>query len=92
MITLMVVILGSTALGLFFPLLYLPALRVLETSAFYEDVTKYVIAQNLGYLALLLHPFVYGLYYKQVRELMMKELKQATCRNKFNTAVVTPQP
>ena len=91
MITLLVVSLGSTAINLLFPILYIPA-RVLETPAFYEDMMNYVFAPNVGYLVLLLHPFVYGLYYKQVRESMMKVLKRAKCRNKYNSAVVAPQP
>ena len=91
MITLLVVSFGSSAFGLLFPILYIPA-RVLETPAFYEATMKYIVAPNVGYLVLLLHPFVYGLYYKQVREPMMKVLKRVTCRNKFNSAVVAPQP
>ena len=88
-ITLLVVVLGSSALGLLLPLLYFPII-LLDASAFYVNLVRYVVDPNVGYLMFLFHPFVYGLYYKQVREPMMKVLKRATCRNKFNS--VAPQP
>jgi len=91
MITLLVVVLGSTGLVLLFPLLYIPV-KALAFPTIYNDVMKYVFIPNFGYVVLLLHPFVYGLYYKQVREPMIKILKRVTCRNKFNSAVVAPQP
>ncbi|XP_065920508.1 olfactory receptor 7C2-like [Dysidea avara] len=91
MITLLVVVFSSTVFGLLFPLLYVPA-RLLETATTYEDVMKYVIGPNIGYMVTLLHPFVYGLYYKQVRDPMMKILKRLLCRDKFASAVVAPKP
>jgi len=91
MITLLVVVFSSTALGLLFPLLYVPA-RLLKTATTYQDVMKYVIGPNIGYMIPLLHPFVYGLYYKQVCDPMMITLKRLLCRDKFASAVVAPQP
>jgi len=89
MITLLLVILCSSALGLIYPLVYMLS-RVLDTAAYVDDMMDYVINRNVGYLVILLHPFVYGLYYKQVRDPMMKILKRALCRSKFNS--VAPQP
>jgi len=89
MITLLVVVLGSSAFGLLLPLLYFPVIA-LDSPAVYENFVRYGVTPNVGYLIYLLHPFVYGLYYKQVREPMMKVLKRVTCRKKFNSVV--PQP
>ena len=91
MITLLVVVLGSSSFGLLFPIFYIPA-RTLESSELYEDMITYMVAPNIGYLVVLLHPFVYGLYYKQVREPMMQVLRRVICRSKFNSATVAPQP
>ncbi|XP_065886708.1 rhodopsin, GQ-coupled-like [Dysidea avara] len=84
--TLLVVVLGSAALGLIFPLLYIPA-RILKSPVLFEST--HIVITNVAYLLLLLHPFVYGLYYKQVREPMMRVLKRVVCKN---SAVVAPQP
>ena len=89
MITLLVVVLGSSAVGLIVPLMYFPAIA-LGSPAVYENFLRYGVTPNISYLTIFLHPFVYGLYYKQVREPMMKVLKRVTCRNKFNS--VAPQP
>jgi len=55
--------------------------RVLDIAAYVDDMMDYVANRNVGYLVILLHLFVYGLYYKQIREPMMKVLKQTFCRN-----------
>ncbi|XP_065886668.1 trace amine-associated receptor 8c-like [Dysidea avara] len=89
--TLLVVVLGSTAIGLLTPLLYIPV-SVLAQGSVYNEVVRLVIGPNVGYIVLLLHPLVYGLYFKQVREPMMKLLKGTLCANKFNSAAVAPQP
>ena len=89
-VTLLVVVFGSTVCGLLFPLLYIPA-RLLENATTYENIMKYVIGPNIGYIILFLHPFVYGLYYKQVRDPMIASLKKTLCWDKFGSAVVAPQ-
>jgi len=91
MITLLVVVLGSSTIGMLFPLLYIPAV-FLESPIVYERVMRYVVAPNIGYISLLLHPFVYGLYFKQIREPMMSFLKRITCPCKFKSAAVAPLP
>jgi len=78
-ITLLVVVHGSPALGLLFPILYIPV-KILNAAELYEDMITYMIGPNVGYLMILLHLFVHGLCYKQVCELMMKVLKRVTCR------------
>ena len=91
MITLLVVVLGSSSAGLLFPLLFLSAV-FLDSPAVYERVIRYVVAPNIGFFSLLFHPFVYGLYFKQVREPMMRLLKRITCPCKCKSAAVAPQP
>ena len=91
MTTLLVVVLGSSSIGVLFPLLYIPA-AFLDSPAVYEEVVKRVLAPNVGLLSLLFHPFVYGLYFKQVREPMMRSLKRITSSCKCKSAAVAPQP
>jgi len=63
MITLLVVVLGTSSFGLLFPLLYVPTV-FLESPTVYEKVLRHVLAPNISYVAFLLHPLVYGLYFK----------------------------
>jgi len=88
LITLLVIVLGSTFIGLTFTPLYLLG-RFLIGSQGYQDLMELVVAPNMPYLVLLLQPLVYGLYFKQVREPMMKHLKRIFRINKMNT--VAPQ-
>ena len=90
MITLMVVVLGSSSYGLLIPLLLIPTI-FLKSSEFYRKILEYVIGPNITIFFLLLHPFVYGLYFKQVREPMMRLLKRITCLYKCKSAAVAPK-
>ena len=91
MTTLLVVVLGSSSIGVLFPLLFIPTV-FLESPAVYEGIVRYVVTPNVGFLSLLFHPFVYGLYFKQVREPMMRLLKRITCPCKCKPAAVAPLP
>ena len=91
MITLLVVVLGSSSSGFLFPLLLIPTL-FLEDPAVYEKIMQYVVGPNIIYFSLLLHPFVYGLYFKQVREPMMRLLKRITRLCKCKSAAIAPEP
>ena len=84
MITLLVVVLGSSSIGLLLPLLFIQSVN--------EGVIRYVIVPNMGFFSILFHPFVYGLYFKQVREPMMRLLNRITCPCKCKSAAVAPQP
>ena len=90
MITLLVVVLGTSSIGLLFPLLYIPAVY-LESPRLYEEFMLYVVTPNIDCIPLLLHPLVYGLYFKQVREPMMRLLKGITCPCKQKSAAVAPE-
>ena len=89
-ITLLVVIFGSSSIAVLFVLV----LNLLQLLWDYETIMKVeqVLGPNIIFIVILLHPIVYGLYFKQVRESMMKTLKRLFCKNKFNTAVVAPMP
>ena len=60
------------------------------TSPVYHDVMYLVVYPNTFYAVPLLHPFVYGLYFKEIHQPMMKRMKMLLCCSKFNTATVAP--
>ena len=72
MITLLVVVLGSSSIGLLFPLLFIPTV-FLDSPAVYEGVIQYVVGPNVGFFSLLFHPFLYGLYFKQANDKIAEE-------------------
>ena len=90
MITLLVVVLGSSSIGLIFPIILVTAV-ILESPKLYEDLVHYVITPNIDLISLLLHPFVYGLYFTQIREPMMRLLKRIIRTCKCKSATVAPE-
>ena len=90
MITLLVIVLGTTSAGLLHPLRFIPTV-FLESPAVYEEFMQYVVTRNIILISLLLHPFVYGLYFKQVRKPMMRLLKRITRLCKCKSAAVAPE-
>ena len=85
-ITLMVVNLTNILGFLFFVVLFLFGSVLID----YQEFLQYVIMANSPYLVHLVNPITYGLYFRQVREPMMKCLKRLTRMNKVNA--VAPQP
>ena len=90
MITLLVVVLGTSSLGLLFPLLLIPT-TFLKNPALYQEFLYHVAVPFTAYTSVLFHPFVYGLYFKQIREPMMRLLKRITRLCKCQSAAVAPQ-
>ena len=90
MITLLVVVLGNVFFGLLNPLLFIPIV-FLESPGVYIKIMQYVVRPSIIYFSLLLHPFVYGLYFKQVREPMMRLLTRITRLCKCKSAAVAPE-
>ena len=88
-ITLLVVILGSVLVSLLLTLIHHLG-RVLIDSKGYQEFMEHVFVPNYSFVIRFFHPLVYGLYFKQVREPMMKHLKGIVKINKFNS--VAPQP
>jgi len=74
MITLLVVALGGTLIGLLYPLSSV-AVKLLEPSVYYQCIISDIIRANAFYIIILLQPFAYGLYFKQIRDPMMKLMK-----------------
>ena len=94
MITLTVVMLAGSLLGiLFFPLYTFVALVDSNNLAF-EDFLHQLLMPIAGYTTILLHPLIYGVYFKQVREPMMKVLWCVTgsCEMRSATVIPLPQP
>ena len=88
-ITLLMVIFGYVSIVLFFvPLQVLG--RLFIDSQVYQDVMNYVISPNIELVLQFYAVLVYGLYFKQVREPMIKCLRRFLRINKINT--VAPQP
>ena len=90
MVTLLMLIIGSSMIAFLFVLL----LNI--SKLLWDDLVIMRVEQalhpNIAYVVLLLHLVVYGLYFKQVRDQMVRKLKNLLNRYKFNTAVVAPLP
>ena len=68
----------------------LSALHALRSSALFQELVNYFIISNVGYLTHLSNPFVYGLYFKPVQQLMIEQLRSSIRLKKVNAVV--PQP
>ena len=90
MITLFVVVTGNSFFGLMYPVMFL-SIVLFEFPAVYENIVRYIVTPNIGYITFLLHPFAYALYFKQVREPMMRLLKRITRLCKCKSAAVAPE-
>jgi len=90
MITLLVVVMGNSFICMLFPILFISA-TLFESPRVYVSVVRHVITPNIGYVTFLLHPFAYGLYFKQIRKPMINLLKRITCPCKCKSAAVAPQ-
>ena len=87
--TLLVVVIGNSLLGIFIQIMYF---STLECSVFYESVVRNLVVPNVSYVVLLLHPFAYALYFKEIRKPMMNLMRRVTCPCKCKSAAVVPQP
>ena len=87
--TLLVVVLGGALLNLMFvPLFFL--VQALIDSHIYHEVMRYIIGPNFAFITHFLDPLVYGLYFKQVRQPMMRCLRGTFRMRKLNK--VAPMP
>ena len=89
MITLLIAVLGSTFTGMIYSVLYIPV-RVAETATAYTQFIELIFASSIVYIFFLTQPLIYGLYYKQTREPMMKLLKSVIPCPQFKSATVAP--
>ena len=90
LITLLMLIIGSSLVAFSFILL-LNSLKLVWSHQTILGLEQ-ALRPNISYVVLFLHPTVYGLYFKQVRDPMVRKYKQLRNRYKFNTAVVAPLP
>jgi len=88
-ITLLVIILGSVFIPLLIAPLHLLGKFLVDSHVFHQSM-DFVIVPNVVFVVRFFHPLVYGLYFKEVREPMMKRLKRFASMNKYNSVV--PQP
>jgi len=88
-ITLLVVILGSAFIDLLFTVIYMIR-RLIVDFKLYHDFMENVVFHKVNLFVLFFQPLIYGLYFKQVRQSMMKQLKRFLNMNKFNS--IAPQP
>ena len=88
-ITLLVTVSGNIAIAVIGCIVYVSTLMVENKS--YQMFAKYIILPNLLHLALILHPLVYGLYFKQIRQPLCRRLKcmkqYCKCKRKLNSIV-----
>ena len=76
--TLLVILFRNYSIDVLFLTLYIPG-EVLINPTAYHNIMDYIIVPNVTYTTLLLDPFVYGLYFKQVREPMIRVSKRLLC-------------
>lgn len=89
-VTLLMILFGSSLVAKLFILML-----NLSTHLFSHQTTKEVdqaLNQNLMLIVFFIHPIVYGFYFKQIHEPMVRKLKGLCFRNKFRSAVVAPMP
>ena len=88
-ITLLVTVSGNIAVAVIGSIVYVSTLIVENRS--YQMFAKYIILPNLLHLAMILHPLVYGLYFKQICQPLCRRFKRMTqcckCKKKLNSLV-----
>ena len=86
MITLLVTILGSTAMAVIGVIIYELTVTVEGTS-----FVKFIMVPNLAYVIWSLHPLVYGLYFTKIRQSLCRRLKRMVrsckCHKKMNSVL-----
>ena len=85
-----VVMLGGILITISMSLLYLIK-AVAISSPFYHNVMVLIVYTNGFYAVPLLHPFVYGLYFKQIRQPMMKQMKGLLCQSDTTATAQMPR-
>jgi len=90
-ITLLVITFVNSGICISFLALYLPG-KFWINSTTYQNTMDYIIAPNILYTVLLLHPFVYGLYFKQIRDPLVKVVKTFFLTHSMVATAPTSQP
>jgi len=87
-ITMLVIASGGIVYSLVIIILFFLG-RLYISSISYHDFMDLILIPNSYFAIPLLHPFVYGLYFKQIRKPMLRSLKGLCC--KCNSSAVAPQ-
>ena len=74
-ITLLVTISGSMAILAINSIVYITATLMVEDKS-YQLFVKHMLIINLGYLAVTLHPLMYGLYFSEIRQPLCRRFKR----------------
>jgi len=87
MLTLPVILLGNLLISLAFIVICIPG----QFMIIHHGTMEYFVNPNIIYLCLLLHPIVYGIYFKRIHEPMIKLVLSWYTRCRQAIAVITPQ-
>ena len=79
--TLLVTVLGNIAIMVITSIFHILTLVVEDES--YHLFVNHILAPSSVHLVLILHPLVYGLYFKKIRQPLCRRLKRMTQRCKF---------
>ena len=74
-ITLLVTVLGSMAILVIVSIIHITATLMVEDKS-YQLFVKHMSIINLGYLTVIVHPLVYGLYFSEIRRPLCRRLKR----------------
>ena len=91
MITLLVTILGSLAITVIASVVYIYAKTLRVENESYQTFLKHILVYNLGVLSSIVHPVVYGLYFRDIRRPLCNKVKRIVQSCKFN-AIAPNQP
>ena len=84
LITLLVIILGNMAVLMIAFIVFMVSSLMIEDKS-HQTFINDILLQNLAYLSLILHPLVYGLYFREVRQPLCRRFKQMVqCCNFMN--------
>ena len=91
LITLLVAILGNMAVTMISLIVFMVLPLMVEDKS-HQTYINGILLQNLGYLSLILHPMVYGLYFREVRQPLCRRFKQMalSCKFKNKTNSILP--
>ena len=84
LITLLVIILGNMAVLMIAFFIFMVSSLMIEDKS-YQTFINDILLQSLAYLSLILHPLVYGPYFREVRQPLCRRFKRmAQCCNFMN--------
>ena len=91
LITLLVIILGNMAVLMIAFIVFMVSSLIIEDKT-YQTFINDILLQNLVYLSVILHPLVYGLYFREVCQPLCRRFKRMvqSCKFKNKTNSILP--